>query len=135
MNIRLTLRRTPRLIRCVLLFLLCCSLLLTVVYGLIIEVPGGRIPGSPIRHDHQWHVLAFSALAVTGAALWSPAVLLVGILIASGGALELVQGICGRDMSLADFAANSAGVIFGTALQASKIHKIVLAMSRDLIGR
>ena len=106
----------PQATKRVLFVLFSCGVLLTLAFGLVLQPPKVDIPNSPIRHDYLLHVATFLVLTVIGAALWSPAGTLAAIMVAGGGTLELVQALCGRDMSLGDWVASSAGVALGTLL-------------------
>jgi VanZ family protein len=70
-------------------------------------------------NDKVLHFNAYFILAAMAAAVFKnrrPVVLAVIGLIALGGALEIVQGLTGRDMSIYDELANTAGAISGSLL-------------------
>jgi VanZ family protein len=76
----------------------------------------GPSTGEPHFWDKALHFIAYfilSALAVAALrARWKALLAMVG-LIATGGALEIIQGMIGRDMSLYDEMSNTLGVVAG----------------------
>ncbi|WP_229591107.1 VanZ family protein [Pseudodesulfovibrio sediminis] len=82
------------------------------------------LPGSPIPHighlDKLHHFSAYAWLAFLQASCLKTTrskILLAAFLLLLGGLLELVQAVVpNRDSSLGDLAANTAGVIIGTAI-------------------
>jgi VanZ family protein len=82
-------------------------------FALIMQPPTIRFAALPFRSDHIMHATTFLALTFLGAWLWAPVVLFAGIMIAAGGLLELMQGPVGREMSIGDWFASSAGVVIG----------------------
>lgn len=96
------------------------ALILTAVIALAIcaatlAPPAGlpSVPGS----DKMHHVLAFLLLALP-AALVSPRLLwgVVPLAALFGAGIELVQPLVGRSAELADWQADMAGLLIGTAL-------------------
>jgi VanZ family protein len=78
----------------------------------------GPSTGEPPFWDKAVHFTAYfilSALAVTALRFRKKALLAMLALIILGVALELIQGMIGRDMSALDEIANTLGVIAGAA--------------------
>jgi VanZ family protein len=76
----------------------------------------GPSGGEPHFWDKALHFTAYfvlSALAVAALRARSKALLAMLGLIAMGGALEILQGMIGRDMSAYDELANTLGVLSG----------------------
>jgi VanZ family protein len=76
----------------------------------------GPSSGEPHLWDKAVHFIAYfilSALAVAALRARKQALLAMLALIAMGAALEVIQGMIGRDMSARDELANSLGVIAG----------------------
>lgn len=62
--------------------------------------------------DKALHALGFAAIALTALWLWKPAWRTVSILFVFAAAIEAVQSLLpGRDASLADLAASTAGLV------------------------
>ena len=84
----------------------------------VLFAPAGDVPSAPPGVDKVVHGLLFLALAMTGrwAGLRSAA-LLPALVVYAGGS-EVVQGldVIGRTASVADWAADVAGVLVGLAL-------------------
>jgi VanZ family protein len=79
----------------------------------------GPSGGEPHFWDKALHFTAYfvlSALAVAALRAKSKALLAMLGLIAMGGALELLQGMIGRDMSAYDELANTLGVLSGAII-------------------
>jgi VanZ family protein len=76
----------------------------------------GPSRGEPHFWDKAIHFTAYfilSALCVAALRAQKKALLAMLALVAMGGALEIVQGMIGRDMSIYDELANTLGVISG----------------------
>ena len=76
----------------------------------------GPSRGEPHLWDKALHFTAYfvlSALAVAALRARRPALWAMLGLIAMGGALEILQGLIGRDMSVYDEVANTLGVVAG----------------------
>jgi len=76
----------------------------------------GPSTGEPHFWDKALHFIAYfilSALAVAALRARWKALLAMAGLIAMGGALEIIQGMIGRDMSLYDEMSNTLGVVAG----------------------
>lgn len=79
----------------------------------------GPARGEPHLWDKALHFTAYfvlSALAVAALRARRPALWAMLGLIAMGGALEILQGLIGRDMSAYDELANTLGVVAGAAI-------------------
>jgi len=79
----------------------------------------GPSGGEPHFWDKAMHFIAYfvlSALAVAALRARRKALVAMLALIAMGAALELIQGMIGRDMSARDELANTLGVIAGAAV-------------------
>ncbi|MGN6514268.1 MAG: VanZ family protein [Rhizomicrobium sp.] len=79
----------------------------------------GPSSGGPHLWDKAVHFTAYfilSILAVAALRARQKAILAMMGLIAMGAALEVIQGIIGRDMSALDEVANTLGVIAGAAV-------------------
>lgn len=85
-------------------------------FALVAVPPVGWLPALPVRGDHVLHALTFMTLTFLGAWLWTPLLGFAGLMVGAGGILELVQWPVGRDMSLGDWIASSAGVGAGLAV-------------------
>lgn len=103
----MTLRDALALILTALIALAICAATLAPPTGL------PSVPGS----DKMHHVLAFLMLALP-AALVSPRLLwgVVPLAALFGAGIELVQPLVGRSAELADWQADMAGLLIGTAL-------------------
>jgi VanZ family protein len=87
------------------------------VVWLSLKEPGS---GPELINDKLAHGLAYCALALWFGQLYRARRSVALALITLGGLLELLQGLSGyRDMSLADLAADSLGVILGIGIAAS----------------
>jgi VanZ family protein len=76
----------------------------------------GPSSGEPHFWDKALHFIAYfilSALAVAAMRARWKALLAMAGLIAMGGAMEIIQGMIGRDMSLYDEMSNTLGVVTG----------------------
>ncbi|HEY8948613.1 MAG TPA: VanZ family protein [Rhizomicrobium sp.] len=79
----------------------------------------GPSSGEPHLWDKALHFTAYfilSALAVAALRARKKALLAMLGLIVMGGALEIIQGMVGRDMSAYDELANTLGVIAGAIM-------------------
>lgn len=89
-----------------------CVLLIIIVLSL---VPVGHPEFSP--NDKVNHLLAWGTLAILGCLGWTGRIRLVLLLWCASFALEGVQGLTAyRMFSLADAAANGAGLLIGLAI-------------------
>ena len=81
----------------------------------VLFAPASGVPTAPPGTDKVVHLLLFAALAGSGRWAGVRAVPLGLALVAYAGASELVQGLTplGRSMSLADWAADAAGIALG----------------------
>jgi VanZ family protein len=85
-------------------------------------VIGGELEGrhgQPLMWDKLLHFIAYFGLSVLLTLILQPRrKVLLGMLalVAMGGALEIVQGLIGRDASFLDELANTLGVIAGAAV-------------------
>lgn len=83
----------------------------------------GELTPSPPNPMHLWdkllHFIAYFGLAGLALVALKPgarAIYAAMALVAMGGALEIIQGMVGRDASWGDEAANTLGAIVGCAL-------------------
>lgn len=91
-----------------------------VVSLVVLFVPAGDVPGAPPGVDTIIHAVLFLALTTTGRWAGIRAGVLGAALVAYAGISELLQGldVIGRTTSLADWAADVAGVLLGLAVWA-----------------
>ena len=76
--------------------------------GAGLEVPGG---------DKLHHLMGFAALMLPVTSLYPRWTLpMLALALGFGGAIELIQPYVGRSRELADWGADSAGAVLGTAL-------------------
>ena len=66
-----------------------------------------------LHPDHLRHVAALAAISALACLLWAPYGFVVSVLLAAGGAVELVQWPLGRQATPVDFVASGAGVLLG----------------------
>lgn len=89
---------------------------LIVWFGLLSAFPAPTV-SQPFRFDLVEHVLAFGWLSLIGVLLWTPAWLVVSVLVVTAGALELAQmAFPLHQASAVDWGASAAGVAVGWAL-------------------
>jgi VanZ family protein len=81
----------------------------------VLFAPPSDVPSSPPGVDKIVHFTLFAVLAVTGRWAGMGRGVLAGALLLYGAGSELLQGtdLVGRDASVADFAADSCGVVAG----------------------
>jgi VanZ family protein len=87
--------------------------LLLVIWGELTPQPAPVVEGA---NDKLLHFIAYFGLAAMAASAIRhrrPAILAGLGLIVLGGVLEIIQGFVGRDLSLYDEFANTAGVVVG----------------------
>lgn len=66
------------------------------------------------HHDKLNHAAAFATLSALGCLGWPLQVVRLAVLLAlMGAAIEILQGITGRDMSVFDWFADCAGMAYG----------------------
>jgi VanZ family protein len=84
----------------------------------VLFAPPSDVPSSPPGVDKIVHFTLFAVLAVTGRWAGVGRGVLAGLLLLYGAASELLQGtdLVGRDASVADLVADSAGVLAGLLL-------------------
>ncbi|WP_457936079.1 hypothetical protein [Mesorhizobium sp. 10J20-29] len=85
-------------------------------FALVAEAQIEQLMLLHLRGDHFAHALTFAYLTVLGMLLWTPAWLVVCIMVVAGGMLELLQVPVGRDGEFSDWIASSAGVGIGALL-------------------
>lgn len=92
----------------------------------IFDFPKGAV--FHLRADHVMHMAAFTYLSIFGLLLWAPAAAVSGLLLLSGGTIEIVQMvISGRSASLSDFGASAMGVAIGAGF----VGAVVAALARS----
>jgi hypothetical protein len=68
----------------------------------------------PSHHDKLNHAAAFATLSALGSLGWPQQVVRLAVLLAlMGAAIEILQGITGRDMSVFDWFADCVGMAYG----------------------
>lgn len=84
----------------------------------VLFLPASGVPGSPPGVDKLVHAALFAALAGTGRWAGLGAWVLGVVLLVYAASSELVQGLpaLARSASIADWAADGAGVLLGLAL-------------------
>jgi hypothetical protein len=90
---------------------------LLLLSAVLLFTPARDVPSGPPGTDKVVHLALFGALAVSGLAAGVPGRALVPALLVYAGISEPLQGLpaIGRSTSLADFAADAAGVLAGYA--------------------
>ena len=83
----------------------------------VLFAPADDVPASPPGVDKVVHLLLFTALALTGRWAGAPARALGVLLVVYAAVSEVVQGVSalGRSASVADWVADSVGVLAGLA--------------------
>lgn len=84
----------------------------------VLFAPASDVPASPAGVDKLVHVALFAALAVSGRWAGIGTRALVPLLVGYAGLSEVLQGLAvvDRSASLADCAADAAGVLLGLAV-------------------
>jgi len=103
-----------------------------VVSGVVLFTPASGVPTAPPGTDKVVHLLVFAGLAATGQAAGVRTAPLLTALAAYAGVSELVQALpgLGRSASLADVAADLAGVALGLLTWQGLRHRRSAALGR-----
>ena len=88
-----------------------------VIYGQLSPDPEANLPD--LGWDKLLHFTAYFGLSLLATLAWGRrvhALLILAVVLALGGALEIIQSMVGRDAEWGDMLANTLGAMLGTGL-------------------